>query len=164
MRMTDGYEYIGAPPPEPEPPVPAKRGFWRPATVALVALVGFAMIAGAGLLGYMVLARDSTITVDGTLVLVDRTSYKNSGVSCDPKGGYSDIGPGTQVVVSDAAGTTIGIGELDRGANRPDGCTFTFRVEGVPTGHDFYGIAIGKRGTMRYTPDQLTKLVELSLG
>lgn len=123
-----------------------------------------ALLAGGGLLGYVFLIRDTSITVDGTLVLLDRKGYKVNGVSCDPSGGYSDIGPGTQVVVSDAAGTTIGIGQLDRGSNRPDGCTFTFRIEGVPDGHDFYGIAIGKRGTMRYTPDQLTKTVELSLG
>lgn len=165
MRMTDGYEYIGAPPPAPPPPAPVKRrGFWQPVTMVLTGAIVTALLAGGGLLGYVFLIRESTITVDGILVLTDRKGYKVNGVSCDPTGGYSDIGPGKQVVISDAAGTTIGIGKLDRGANLPDGCTFTFHIEGIPDGHDFYGIAIGKRGTMRYTPDQIAKPVELSLG
>lgn len=167
MRMTDEHHYIGSPPPAPTAgPAPAPRqSFWRrPAGIAVAVVAAVALIGGAAFAGYTAFGGNNDLTIEGTLVLVGRDNYKVSGVMCNPDGGYSDISAGTQVVVTDAAGATIGIGSLANGENETAGCTFAFRVEGVPAGHDFYGIAIGKRGNIKYTPEQLTKPVELSLG
>lgn len=164
--MTDEHHYIGSPPPAPMPaPAAARRSFWRgPGGIAVAVIAAIALIGGVAFAGYSVFLRDTDLTVEGSLVLVGRDNYKVNGVSCNPDGGYSDISAGTQVVVTDAAGATIGIGSLKNGENEIEGCVFAFRVENVPIGHDFYGIAIGKRGNIKYTPEQLAKPVELSLG
>lgn len=85
-----------------------------------------------------------------------------TGASCsmDPDSGYSDIGAGTQITVSDG-GTTLAVGTLEDGITADDAateCEFAFTVDDVPKGHKFYGITIGgndRRGKMNYSYDQL---------
>lgn len=93
------------------------------------------------------------------------------GQPCAVGGGYADIRAGAQVVVTDASGRTLALGELGDGKLRlPDldvwgtrSCVFPFSVQ-VPGGHDFYGIEVTHRGMVRFTAEQLRQPVEMSLG
>lgn len=96
------------------------------------------------------------------------------GGQCTVEDGYDDQAQGAQVVVTDAAGETVGIGELASvGLQILDGsedmsdtwCGFRFTVEDVPTGSDFYGIAVGHRDPIQFTEDEVfTEGVDLTLG
>lgn len=71
-----------------------------------------------------------------------------------PGGGYGDISDGTQVSVSDAAGTVLAVGHLADGTVTSSGVTFTFTVEGIPQA-DLYQVETSHRGALRYTFDDL---------
>lgn len=70
-------------------------------------------------------------------------------------GGYSDIGTGTQIRVSDAAGTLLGVGSLTGGVARWDlgGCQFMFEV--VAEASDLYQVEVAKRGQLAWRHDEL---------
>ncbi|MEV1245104.1 hypothetical protein [Nonomuraea sp. NPDC049750] len=82
--------------------------------------------------------------------------------ACSGKGGYSDIGQGTQVVVTDAAGKTVALGKLGTGLHEERGCTFRFAIT-VPPGGQFYGIEVSHRGRVQYAAYELDS-IELQLG
>lgn len=83
--------------------------------------------------------------------------------------GYDDIHLGTQVVVSDSAGATLAIGELDAGLADPSqsACVFDFHVAEIPAGLGFYGLSVGSdnRGTMKYEEAEISgRSIDLALG
>lgn len=82
--------------------------------------------------------------------------------ACSGKGEYADIGQGTQVVVSDAAGKTVGLGKLGTGVHQERGCVFRFAIT-VPPGGQFYGIEVSHRGRVQYAASQLSS-IELKTG
>ncbi|HEY9375022.1 hypothetical protein [Streptomyces sp.] len=82
--------------------------------------------------------------------------------ACSGKGEYADIGQGTQVVVTDAAGKTVGLGKLGTGLHEERGCTFRFAIT-VPPGQQFYGIEVAHRGRNQYAAYQLGS-IELKIG
>ncbi len=97
------------------------------------------------------------------------------GLACVADDGYDDIDTGAQVVVTDEAGTTLGIGDLGIGilttssgdsTGPADRCQFQFAVSDVPTGKKFYGVHVGNqaRGILRYTADQITEPLTLTIG
>lgn len=77
--------------------------------------------------------------------------YGGLGESCEVTGRYSFIRAGAQVVVKDAADTTVGSGALEPGiiveggVGLPRPCGFAFTVEGVPTS-DVYTIGLSDGG------------------
>ena len=171
---------IGQPPPAP------KRRPWLPWTVAAIA-VGLVLALAAGLVGLLVVkpaltkARNGNppptfspapFAVNGfmTLRLGQFTWDKDPDV-CSGWRGYDDIHAGTQVVVTDPAGTTIAIGALGQGVPRRDPvdtsrateCRLPLRVAGVPGGHQFYGLEVGRRGKLDYPRDRIDKPLELTL-
>lgn len=91
---------------------------------------------------------------------------------CSGKGGYDDIHGGAQVVITDAANTTIAIGALEPGIPTRDPgrpgyateCRFPFSIADVPGGHEFYGVEISHRGKLQYTREQMASPLEFSLG
>ncbi|MER5703466.1 hypothetical protein ABT023_16195 [Micromonospora sp. NPDC002296] len=111
-------------------------------------------------------------TVAGTLMLDDPDGYSwTATTGCRGKGGYDDVSPGAQIVVTDSAGATIGLGKLGDGiletgpgATVPDGCKFTFTIPAVPTGKGFYGVEISKRGKVQYPEAQMFGALALTLG
>lgn len=164
--MTETF-HVGGPPPAPA--VPPKRPRSRRLLYAGIAAVAVVAVGAAVAIGALVLRTDE-ITVNGTLVLAGSgIAYGRHTGICVGDGGYDDIHDGTQVVISDADGTTIAVGELGEGdptagnGRKPGTCTFAFSVS-APSGHDFYGVTIGRRGTMKYAADVLGKPLELSLG
>lgn len=129
----------------------------RTGLIVALAVIGALVLAGGAGTGVWFVARHgvpavvpSTFDVHGTLVIQDDCTSL----------GYSDIGTGTQVTVTDESGTVLGIGDLGQQGQ----CRWSFLVLNVPAGHRFYGVGIGRRGTIQYTEAQLRAGVSLSLG
>ena len=125
------------------------------------------------------------LVVNGAVRVPTTTSVLlRSGIEvlgpCVPGEGYEDVNAGTQVVVTNQDGRTVGLGSLGAGAlHAPAGfeadpgqaplrdfrCVFDFSVT-VEPGADIYEIAVGgpQRGSVQFTADDLAEPVELSLG
>lgn len=111
-----------------------------------------------------------TATVTGSFTLSDDSpstyspSIDVSGSSCSGAGGYSDIGPGTQVTVKNGEGQIITTATLGTGTGGKYLCTFPFEFE-ITEGEDRYLVGVGRRGELSYTFDQLrSNGVMLSMG
>lgn len=96
------------------------------------------------------------------------TTYDSVGRTCAGDGGYDDIRAGAQVVVTDADGGTVALGELSQGrmdGSVPDAtCQWRFTVADVPAGAGFYGVEVTHRGALQYTEQELRSPISLSLG
>lgn len=110
-------------------------------------------------------AASSSFEAKGTMTLgLDGvTQHAPGGGECDGYGGYDDITPGAQVVIS-AEGKTVGKGELGEGKYDDGWCKFPFTVSDVKGGFDFYSVEVSGRGTIEYTREELEAGVGLSLG
>lgn len=111
----------------------------------------------------------SSFAVYGSLEMsIADTTYDSTGRTCAGDGGYDDIRAGAQVVVTDADGGTVALGELSQG--RMDGsapyatCQWRFTVADVPAGAGFYGVEVTHRGEMTFTEQELRSPISLSLG
>lgn len=106
------------------------------------------------------------LTINGEVVLEVTFDSVKSGdwPSCSGVGAYADLASGAQVVVTDAAGKTIGLGRLDAGVRRERGCVFFFKVSGVPAGGEFYGVEIVRRGRVQYSVAQLSYPIRQTIG
>lgn len=106
------------------------------------------------------------LTVTGQVILKPTFDSITSGegATCSGAGEYADIVQGAQVVVTDAAGTTVGVGQLEVGLLLEPGCTFPFKVPGVAGGGQFYGVQVAQRGRTQYTAEQLLSPLELRVG
>lgn len=87
---------------------------------------------------------------------------------CGDTDSYPDVQAGSQVIVRNSAGTVIataslGSGHADDGENLADNCRFPFDVK-VPGGLARYGIEIGHRGTVWYSPAEMRNGPKLTLG
>ena len=111
-------------------------------------------------------ARDvhGTVAVEGNWYENVQQGNTNKGGTCIVEDGFDDQESGAQVVVSDASGETVGLGSLvSRGLQASPGttdmqetwCGFTFTVKDVPTGSEFYGVAIGNRDPVQFPEDEL---------
>lgn len=109
----------------------------------------------------------TTIDVSGAIAIAPAPGgwTGSAGELCKTgSGGHSDLKEGAQVVISDAVGKTIAIGQLAAGVqDGVGGCRFTFRVTKVPGGQDFYGIEVTHRGRLQYTAEQMKKPIEMTL-
>jgi hypothetical protein len=97
------------------------------------------------------------------------------GDQCVTGDGYNDIKTGAQVVITDSAGATVGIGsliggELTASLTNPDSmigatCTFKFFVH-VAKKSDFYGVHVGNeaRGVVQYSAGDVAGGVDLVIG
>jgi hypothetical protein len=139
-------------------------------TVLVVALAGLATVATVWLHPETVTAVSPAATplkVDGQVTVRGEPPavLTDNELTCRGGGGFDDLREGTQVVVTDAAGKTIALGQLGAGSwKRNVGCIFLFTVPDVPAGEKFYGLEISHRGRVQYTAAQLAAPVELSIG
>jgi hypothetical protein len=114
-----------------------------------------------------------TVTVRGSFELDDTgwlgnefasSSIATLGGSCYGTDGYDDIGPGTQVVVTNASGRVLSTTGLGSGQGTDTSCTFRFAFR-VTEGQSDYRISVSHRGTQDFTFTQLRDNgVSLSLG
>lgn len=127
-------------------------------------MVGLAIGLAVGLLVFLLV--DKGFTATGTLTLSSPDGNGISGgASCVGTGGFNDIREGTQVVIRDETGTTVGVGQLEAAsASLSTRCTFAFTVDGVPTGADFYEVEISHRGGITFSQEELERGVSLTLG
>lgn len=146
---------------------PLTRTGQQPAVVAprsnrriwLAVAIGAVVLLAAG--GVYLLVRPTTFDAQGALRLQDPATVR---AGCAGQGGYGDIRVGAQVIVTDAAEKTVGIGRLDAFANKGLYCEYSFVVRGVPAGLEFYGVEVSKRSRVQYSEEQLRTGVTLSLG
>jgi hypothetical protein len=93
----------------------------------------------------------ATVTLKGELRLMDAAGVKqmnNNYDWCLGKGDYEDLYYGTQVTVTDAAGTKVALGGLDEGRppQNKEQCWFKFTVLDVPDTPGVFTLTIGERG------------------
>ena len=144
------------------PPRPTRRRLWP--TLLLVA-AAVAVIGGGTLLALTLLSND-TVTVKGEVQLIGITNVKGEHDDCYGIGGYDDLRGGASVVVTDATGTTVGVGSLRPGvlnlSKDPYYCGLAFEIE-VPAGKGFYGIEVTHRGRVQFSEAE-AGAVRLSIG
>ena len=140
-----------------QPPIPANRR----RTGLIVTLVVAAIVTVLAVVGSAAwFLFDGTVTelrgaapftVQGTLTIQggDCTSW-----------GYNDLHDGTEVTLTDENGKLLAVGALTRSSM----CSFTFSLDNVPPGRQFYGITVTHRGTLHYNEQQLRQGVELTIG
>lgn len=116
-----------------------------------------------------------TVPMDISASLPLQDGKPTIGNPCIPKAGYSDISDGAQVVVANASGETVAVGELGEGGlqNGPSGtaffqsvCEYPLTVSDIPVGSKFYSVHVGNtnRGEQTFTADQLKDGIALTLG
>lgn len=133
-------------------------------------------------------------TLTGEFTLSDTDAVTGTAESCRGTGGYSDFGPGMNVTVRKGSGEIVASGnteslsaeehfateveeDSEEGAESTSpqeiaetmfdllGCTVVFEIE-VPK-EDFYAIAVGRRGELSYSRQELEELnwnVSLTIG
>lgn len=116
----------------------------------------------------LLMNNNSSITVNGTLVLGDFTKFGNMkiGDSCEGSGGYNDINSITQVVAKDGndivAITSLGTGSADGTGN----CSYSFTFDKIAK-KNFYSFEVSHRGALNFSYDELKDQdyrVDFSLG
>ncbi|MGW6983415.1 hypothetical protein ACWGE1_28920 [Streptomyces sp. NPDC054932] len=119
-------------------------------------------VAGAGVVGlaWGLTAADfgggpDTFSTTGGLILSDSGGYLTVGTACEGKGGYKDIGAGTEVTVTDAAGKVVAAGSLHEGEIVGRACMLRFTVEGIPEGSKLYRVEVSHRGALTKTEQEL---------
>lgn len=115
--------------------------------------------------GYRVI---QPFVVEGSLTLRDYSrfpSIRTSGLSCEGRGGYSDIRGGMTITVTNPAGEKIAESALERGSGFTFLCVFSFSVE-LLEGEEEYIISFGRRGEFSYTESELKvpDTVSLTIG
>lgn len=149
--------------PQPDPgrhrlgPPPGRR--WSRRSIALAA-AGVLVLAAAGVTVALLVGGASGITSHGSLEVDDFTG------NCLTDAGFSDITAGSQVVVTSSAGNVVGTGTLSYDAQQSQFqsglqpglsvCIYPFTVT-VPGGLSRYGITVSHRGTVWFSPAQMTK-------
>ncbi|WP_230535628.1 hypothetical protein OHB02_19025 [Streptomyces albidoflavus] len=166
--------------PDHAPPVPAPVGSrWSQLSRATVLLFGVGLGAAAVGAGWLttvlydsetdpsdhsltvteaeaeVAAGTESFTTDGTITLPSVGAALDNGGLCSGTGGYSDIDFGTQVNITDAAGTLVAHGSLGLGEKTDAGCTFPFTVDDVTPGSNFYTVEVSHRGGLTQTETDL---------
>ena len=100
-----------------------------------------------------------TRDITGRFTLIDTGVY-SSGITtfdsgCSGSGGYSDIGPGTTVVVKNDLGNSLASTTLGAGSGNSVVCEFEFGFT-VTEGEDDYIVSVSHRGESHHTWTQLT--------
>lgn len=118
------------------------------AVVAALAVVIVALAGGFG---------PGTFTMTGSLIVVDQSSLlpdlQTDKTNCQGTGGFSDLSPGTAVLVQDSTGQTIATGALAAGKRdaASGACLMPFTVTHVKDGLSSYSVTISHRGTQVFT-------------
>jgi hypothetical protein len=153
------YPSVVEQPPTPTAPAPdeQKRKSW----LILGAFLLVAAVAGA-LIFTLKGTDDRLLTVELSLLDFDGASDCSGG-----DGGYSDIGPGMPITVTDEKGTILASTTLpEQGEVSGFGCVWTMRVP-VTDDAAQYSVGGGRRGSVTYSHQELESQhwkVSLSLG
>lgn len=127
------------------------RRYRWPVGAAVVAALAVVIVALAGGFGA------GTFTMTGSLIVIDQSSLlpdlQTDKANCQGTGGFSDLSPGTAVLVQDSTGQTIATGSLAAGKRDPSSgaCLMPFTVTDVKDGLGSYSVTISHRGTQVFT-------------
>lgn len=110
------------------------------------------------------------LTVSGKLTLKLPNFEWNPG-TCTGRNALANVAQGAEVVVTDNAGTTVGLGKLGPGEptlnpadqTRAESCAFMFAVGDVLAGKGFYGVEVAGHGRVQFPEAQLGERVDLEL-
>lgn len=132
------------------PTAPARRGGlvpkWWAGIAAGVVLLSVLLHSGVGATGH---------TFHGSQGVHDSSAESLAdGSSCDAYGGYSDVGQGSAVYITDANGDQVGRGVIEGGTVSGAACVFHFTVTGIADSSE-YGIRIGHRNAVTFTRSEL---------
>lgn len=133
-------------PPDHPPTPPARAARRRRPLVWILAVLGALVLLGGAAGVYFVAF--APITVNGS-VTVANAGQGFTTTECRGTGAFSDLAGGTAVVISDASGKTIALGQLQPGHVSGTNCVFQFSVEAPRS--DFYGIEVSHRGVVKYS-------------
>lgn len=125
------------------------------------------VITGAAVLLLAACGSDEPQTFDATgKFQVAVATTDGVGTNCVGRRGYSDLGPGTVVEVSDASDRTLAVGELEATTWTADpyGCVFDFTVKDIPAGEKLYKVEVAHRGQMTKTEAEMRVPLRFSLG
>ncbi len=113
-----------------------------------------------------------TFLVPGTPPTSSSGAYK--GGRCEGVDGYDDFTEGMQISLLDDAGKTLSVATFPMGKFREDGskmdiqkagCIFEFEFDDfTPIESGYYTVDMGRRGEVKYSPDELVSPLELSIG
>ena len=101
-----------------------------------------------------------TATIAGSFTVNDDSpntyspSIEVSGSACSGAGGYSDIGPGTEVTVKNGKGDILTTSALEQGEGGRILCSFPFSLEATE-GEDRYIVSEGRRGDLSFSFGEL---------
>jgi len=152
-------------PTEPQPAAPPRR---RGLSSVAVAVIGIMVLGAVGVIYYR--HAHATFKVTGTMTIggIQGTDILTGlAGSCEGTGGYDDLAPGAQVVLTDASNRTLAIGSVGYGTGSVLGdktCTLPFEVDKVPAGKKFYGLQIGHRSAVQYTEAEIKDGPALTIG
>lgn len=149
---------------EPQPSTRSSRLGGRSNRTTGIATITVALLAAAayGIFGFG--AETHTITGDLSLTTANDLS---AGDSCQGTGGYSDITPGTQVVVEDDTGKTLATSAFGPGTYDGTSCVFQFTFTDVPKAAFYRVQQNGNRGVLQYSYAEMVSnnwSVHLTLG
>jgi hypothetical protein len=138
--------------------LPQREGTMKIQVIAGLALAA-GLTAGCGSHAAAATGRPHPVLALGTISVA---------TSCSDTSSYPDVQPGSQVIVTNSAGTVIATASLDTGhakdAITPYVCRYPFDVK-VPGGLPRYGIEIGhNRGTVWFSQSQMRNGPILTLG
>lgn len=157
-----------------------RGGAWISGVAALLAVgaigggIGYAIGQSSGSsspAARLVGGTPGTFTLTGSITLVPSTNVDvvtityGSG-TCQGVGPYSDMTPGTAVLVADSQGRTVATGSLEAGLTSSDAgpCRLPFEVPNVPSGLASYSVTVSHRGTQVVSSEEAQTGVNLTLG
>ncbi|MEO3759783.1 hypothetical protein ABGB19_16035 [Mycobacterium sp. B14F4] len=147
----------------PSDDVAPKQWYRRGIVIGFVAALALALLGVAGYFGINHYLKSRPFTLEGALAVYSDVGL-TGGPGCRGTGGYSDIGPGTAVTVSDEDGTLLAKGALGAGYGEQGWCSWSFRVTDVPGGKKFYKVEASHRGEVNFTESEAREGVQLQLG
>lgn len=106
------------------------------------------------------------LTVNGSIALTAYGSWIGNGDgsgSCGGVDGYGDISGGAVVIVRNATGEQVGLGELEEGQRSRGDCVFDFEVTDIADDSERFTVEVSGRGQVPFTRDEASRL-RLSLG
>lgn len=133
---------------------------------------GSVVVIVAGIVA-AVMTSHKTFTLQGSITLLTSAAYDLGGntSACYGAGPYSDLSPGTAVVVQNGQGQTLQVGTLSYGIQvtsttypKTYACAMPFAVPEVPDGLSSYVVTISHRGTQVVTATEAHGGLKLTIG
>lgn len=99
--------------------------------------------------------------------LVGLTDADTATAGCVGAGGYSDITPGAEVILTNQSGKILGATGLSAGVAAVDLCQYTFTIHNVPDDQAQYAVEVTHRGKVVKSKAEMQAsnwTIELTIG